>query len=548
MPFKSSTPIVSVELDSMKTIDTGNAENLFGLWSVFSKCADSMEDGKRLENLSWRLWNRETFCCAPDHASPSLSARWPHLLPSRQPQPTTTSNHDLPELSSSASSTASDALVTPYSSQTSSRPHLLRQDSAISRTSLKHISPIDLQNIVTSIKKDSEKEKPQLPPLPPKPPHSHIIPESSTSTVATTLNSVTSGMSPHAPSEASTASTEFSATNIVRGFEPGRISSSLRSKTHLAVNPSPSGPTSSLRTPAATAQSQQKSKAKGATFQLGGSSGSDEENSFKHFTGHSSLSDGLRKSGVKQASFREDVKVRTYEQEDVFESDTEDEDQSSSAIEDDEMEDGEWEDAEDDHSGQPSFKDEHMFQRVDSRANLRSRPSLLTAMMHENDRATALQNAASRSTPAIRRSRTSSPNGPSFPTSPLPDASASDSNPIQISRSKPIIMTTSNTHQPALSPRTTRRNMLSSELTESLRKNLLWERQQKNSTTNAALKRRHTSNDMRNLRQYPGEPAPVAPSGLGVIKETTNKYTSSWTNNQTDFFTAGPDDLHERGW
>lgn len=29
---------------------------------VFSTCADYMAEGRRLENLTWRLWTRETFC------------------------------------------------------------------------------------------------------------------------------------------------------------------------------------------------------------------------------------------------------------------------------------------------------------------------------------------------------------------------------------------------------------------------------------------------------------------------------------------------------
>src|SRR5690606_12482717 len=61
-------------------------------------------------------------------------------------------------------------------------------------------------------------------------------------------------------------------------------------------------------------------------------------------------------------------------------------------------------------------------------------------------------------------------------------------------------------HQAVLSPRTTRRNMLATELTESLRRNLLRERQQKSSTANAVLKRRHKSTDVANLKQYPEKP------------------------------------------
>jgi hypothetical protein len=48
--------------------------------------------------------------------------------------------------------------------------------------------------------------------------------------------------------------------------------------------------------------------------------------------------------------------------------------------------------------------------------------------------------------------------------------------------------------------------MLATELTESLRRNLLRERSQKNSTINASMKRRYTSNDVQNLKQFPERP------------------------------------------
>ena len=76
---------------------------------------------------------------------------------------------------------------------------------------------------------------------------------------------------------------------------------------------------------------------------------------------------------------------------------------------------------------------------------------------------------------------------------------------VPCSGAQPIIMTTTNStpHQAALSPRTTRRQMLATELTPSLRRNLLWERQQKNQTASAVLKRRHTAHDVAHLKQYP---------------------------------------------
>jgi len=164
---------------------------------------------------------------------------------------------------------------------------------------------------------------------------------------------------------------------------------------------------------------------------------------------------------------------------------------------------------------------------------------MLTSLMHEKDRAGALlQNANSRSSPAIRRSRTTSPNGP-LGTSPPKSIAQGLAQP---SRARPIIMTTSNTHPPALSPRTTRRNMLSTELTVSLRQNLLWERQIKRPTAMAAaITRRHTAHDMKNLQQYPGENHST--TFLAPAKDGPN--TGSWN---TNYFDSGLQEYHQKGW
>ncbi|KAG7408940.1 hypothetical protein BFJ63_vAg15976 [Fusarium oxysporum f. sp. narcissi] len=90
--------------------------------------------------------------------------------------------------------------------------------------------------------------------------------------------------------------------------------------------------------------------------------------------------------------------------------------------------------------------------------------------------------------------------------------------------------------QGALSSRTTRRNMLETELTESLRRHLLWERQQKSSTANAVLKRRYTSHDVANLKQYPEKPC---------MKKSEDVNASSW--NQY-FSKEASDEYHSKGW
>ncbi|KAF2117421.1 hypothetical protein BDV96DRAFT_598322 [Lophiotrema nucula] len=566
MPFRSERPVVRVLPGSMHTIETRNPENLFGLWSVFSRCSPAMEDGKRYENMAWRLWGRETFCCAPDHIIPP---RW--TFGRRLSSSETT----IPELSTSVASddshTESAITSTSRSNSSSSRPGFRRTDSTDSRAQRKHITPIDLEKVVNSIqeKRDIGPLSPlpaqlsqtlpihtKLPvedttPQPSSPPPTtnvRYVPESSSSTVATALGS--EAMSPPIGSD-TTTSTELSAHSIVHGFEPGRISTSMRSSTNLA--PTPILKTSMHSKPAPTLA--EPAKKKQPMFMLGGSSDEDGASSFEssmYTAKRSSLSEGLRKPGLKKTtSFKNEVTTRTIqdttseESEEAIESDSEDE--SDNAIEEDDSED-DWEDDNED-SGPSSLTEREMFHKVDSKPNLVSRRSLLTTLMHEKDRASALQNEASRSTPAIRRSRTTPPNGPSTGNSPQEDSGLMMR--PQASRAKPIIMTTSNVHPPMLSPRTTRRNMLQTELTQSLRQNLLWERQQKNSTTNAvnkrhqsavsipALRRAATANDFRNMNAVPQQP---------MGKASTFRDTAKNNNSYNDYFDQGLQEYHQKGW
>jgi hypothetical protein len=321
--------------------------------------------------------------------------------------------------------------------------------------------------------------------------------------------------------------------SVVRGFSPSHISRSYRSSGSLIVAPSIITPDERniTRPP--------KSKSSKRMFELGADSSTEDGSSFEDQVStswhrqRSSLTDGLKRPlENKRTSFRDDVVTRTvYESphDDEFGYTEDDEVISESAIEDDDSSD--WDSVSE--SARSSVDDKQMFQRVDSRPHLTSRRSLLSTLLHEPQRAAALQNAASKSTSAIR-SRTSTPSGPSLPASPSDDAPLT-MKATDIPRSRPIIMTTTNTHPPALSPRTTRRNMLATELTESLRKNLLWERKQKNSTASAVLTRRHTSHDVANLQNFP--------SSKSKMPENTSK-NNSWNH----FFDQGLGEYHKSGW
>ncbi|KAF1911940.1 hypothetical protein BDU57DRAFT_523202 [Ampelomyces quisqualis] len=559
MPLHAERPIVRVEHSSMRTIETRNTENLFGLWSVFARCSPAMEDGKRYENMAWRLWSRETFCCQPDHlATPQWS--FEQQLPA-----------DMPELSTSVASDDSNldtamATASRPDSAPAARPHLRRHDSATSHARGKHMTPIGLEKVVNSIQ-----EKKFLEPLSPLPPHfaapaaeqrlpaqvstprpapppttARRIPESSTSTVATTHDS--EPMSPPVGSEAST-STDMSRHSVVRGFDRGHISTSIRSST--SPNPTPILKTSSSFVARPPPSRLELAKKKQPMFTLGGSSDEDAASSFEAYSMRhgTSLMENLRKAPPmrKTTSFKNEVTTRTYqdmtsESDGAIESDSEDDVDESAIDEDDSEED--WEDeGEEVESGASSPKESGMFPRVESKANLASHRSLLTTALHEGDRERALRDGASRSTSAIRRSRTT-PNGPSTGNSPQEEGLM-----MRPSKPKPIIMTTSNVHPPAMSPRTTRRMMLQSELTSSLRQNLLWERQQKNATSNAVAKRQHSAVSLPALRRA-ATTSNITSMANDAQQQNQNKTSAPFMDDarfsslNQDVYSAGLNDTH----
>ncbi|TAQ88604.1 hypothetical protein B7494_g3068 [Chlorociboria aeruginascens] len=595
MPSRLDTPVLTVDVGLIHKVDTRNVENLFSMWSVFSRCAGSLEEGRRLENLSWRLWNRETFCCSPNSeanaTTPAIS------IASRSSEGRYSA--DVPDLSGSLDSLPDDdVLEFDHGSSSSisapldiSRPQIQRQDSMNSRSRgrERHITPDDLEKMVITIK-----EKKNLEPLNISI-HAYMAPPMKTTTeIATTPADSRSPESTTRDATPALATLEKTPTSVVRGFSPSHARAAAAAAVAAAayrsvplLNAPSSIPTADIvaatsktttTTTTTTTTSKkhqmfalggssgddslseqpnsieslqpQQAKKKNAMFTFGGSSNEEENSLPPRLQPPSALAASIQKpmSAKKQTSFLEEVATRTIHEEqpfddDVFESDEDDVDES--AIDDDD-DSSEWEDSNED-SGNPSIDEKTFFQRVDSRPNLTSRRSLITTMLHQSDRASALATAASRSTPAIHRSRATSPNGPSVAASLDSDDDASS--PLMMkglnaiaeiprSSAQPIIMTTTNTtpHQLALSPRTTRRNMLATELTVSLRQHLLWERQQKSQTANAVLKRRHTAHDVANLQQYPER--------VHMDKEDKDGLNASWNQ----YFSQGLGEYHSKGW
>lgn len=587
MPVRLATPMLSVDPAKMHKVDTRNVENLFGMWTgeccrschlghptksrplVFSRCADSMEDGRRLENLSWRIWNRETLCC---ESQPQLTTT-PAIDFSR-PRPR---SKDVPELSTSVDSVTSDsafeATVTAPVEIRSNPSREYHHTQGRSRGREKHITSLGLEKMVYAIKEKqdlkalhqsiTEVVPASVPTIDviPQPTSPKINLDSSESSNSSTSSKASDSSSSSNPlscrrSDVSVADMAGSDTsierlslhNVVRGFSPYNISSSYRSHTHLAPSPIPTKAITHIKI------DESKSGKTTGMFQIGGSSGEDDSSFDEQMcTRQSSLrQSSLRQSSLTAAlkrppnprnktSFQDELHLRTMnnkplDDEDVFES-TDDEDMEGSVIEEEEDDEGsDWEDSVTDN-GETLSNDQNLFKRVDSKPNLVSRRSLLTTQLNESDRKFAFAAQATKAAPHLQRSRTMILRGPSTGTSPEDEENAALAmRGSKMTRSKPIIMTTTNTHPPTLSPRTTRRNMLATELTESLRKHLLWERQQKNTTATAVLKRRHTAADVTNLQDYPG-------AKKGPDSKDTSK-NNSWNH----FFIHGLGEYHQTGW
>ncbi|PHH68061.1 hypothetical protein CDD80_287 [Ophiocordyceps camponoti-rufipedis] len=568
MPYRLDTHVLTVDANVIHKVDTANPANLFSMWTVFSRCADSVEQGRRLENLSWRLWQREQLLEQGDRPI-SATAPTNHTLP--QMIPADPRLPELPQLSGSVDSFQEDEEAVEFTSVSAPleiRPRIRRLDSSTSSRSRRdrHISSDDFEKMIVSIVKDKAPLSAPTqstiivataPKALPQPASPATNPPTATSE-APALDS-TSSKAQEAPRPCS--SLPKPATNVVRGFTPCTTATFL-SNPQVAIpdpdsSPAPM-PVQSKKQPAKFAlgvscspvEQDQKADGKKAVvpsirkpmFQIGGSSS--DEGSLKSAFLSPRIVAGLM-APKKQTSFSNHVDTHTFGASDAA-VDTDTEYVDESAIDDDDDDSSDWEDSIED-SGKSSV-DDKFFQRVPSKVNLTSRPSLITLMLAQDERAKTLGNQASQSASAIARPR-AGPAAPSLGVSPndsdegplmmkggaRPPSTLKSISEVPRSSAQPIAVTRTPA-QAALSPRTTRRNMLATELTESLRRHLLWERSQKSSTVNAVLKRRHTSHDVANLRQFPEK---------ACIKKDEDEDGNSWNKYLSKEALNG---YHSKGW
>lgn len=213
-----------------------------------------------------------------------------------------------------------------------------------------------------------------------------------------------------------------------------------------------------------------------------------------------------------------------------------------SAIDDDEDDSSDWKDC-NEESNNVSIDEKTFFQRVNFKVYPESRPSLITLAFNNSNMSKS--NSALQRPSTLQLSRPTLPSGPSLATSPDEPLMIKPVNlkpiaeiPALAPRRQSIINTTNTiSHQLALSPKTTRRNMLQIELPPSLCEHLLHERHQKTRTANAVLKRRHTAHNVTNLKQYP-ETVHINDSN----EQDANN--ASWNQ----YFSQGLGEYHSKGW
>lgn len=471
--------------------------------TVFNKCADTMEEGTRLANMSWRIWNRETLCC------------------DTQPQYMDSAN--LPPLSTSVDSVCSVSSTKPDQCRSQRKSRLSFEtlsvsgpllSSSLTRGRDKHITSQGLQRMVHSIQEKQALEPlspsiadavPSLPPsleATPKPQSPQIHPcfDSSPSASTASTNSPDSQRSANRTDESFTSAELHASHSVQRGFSPGKPSSIKTGSTHLTPAP--------ISTRSVSHPKPHDGK-KHPAFIVGGSSGEDEssyEDPKSHNSKQGFLSKNLKPAltGKKQTSFKDEVESRMMAQksalnENVFEDSDEESTSPDSAIEDEEEDDGsDWED-DGSELAEAAHEEKPVFKRVDSKPTLVSRRSLLTSQLAtESERAAEFARLASNSTPALHRTRTCGSSGLKLEVS--HDDEPGHAFVLHPPREgRPMVRTSSTLatlHPPALSPRSTRRNMLAQELTETLRKDLLHERQQQGVGRRTNIKRSHTSAEL----------------------------------------------------
>ncbi|EGU85327.1 hypothetical protein FOXB_04158 [Fusarium oxysporum f. sp. conglutinans Fo5176] len=151
MPYSLDTHFLNVDVNAIHKVNTGDPTNLYNM------LIDSIEQGRRLENLSWRSWpilKRKTFVVDNEE----MTAPTPESLP--QNISSGSSISDLPQPSDSVASLVGEVAVdfTPVSAPLKVARRRVRRQVSYASTGSKrgcHISFGNLKEMIVSIVEDN---------------------------------------------------------------------------------------------------------------------------------------------------------------------------------------------------------------------------------------------------------------------------------------------------------------------------------------------------------------------------------------------------------
>jgi hypothetical protein len=109
-PHDDPPPLLVLSPNAIKhTMDSSDPQALFEMWHVFTRCKNKIANGRRLENLSWRLYGREVLHSATRRSAAPSCVPGPLDVPGLEPSHerdsrTTVSNLDHTMSMSSTSS------------------------------------------------------------------------------------------------------------------------------------------------------------------------------------------------------------------------------------------------------------------------------------------------------------------------------------------------------------------------------------------------------------------------------------------------------------
>ncbi|KAI8907625.1 hypothetical protein DFJ77DRAFT_173013 [Powellomyces hirtus] len=66
MPATLAEPVLTLAFNNIQKLTTIDEADIQAIWNVFTKCKDNLENGRRLENISWRLWYRSCHGHSPE--------------------------------------------------------------------------------------------------------------------------------------------------------------------------------------------------------------------------------------------------------------------------------------------------------------------------------------------------------------------------------------------------------------------------------------------------------------------------------------------------